>query len=41
MQVPQRVGPIPIGRRVELGPRAMSLRRVHDTDSSKGPESLS
>ena len=25
MQVPQWAGPIPIGRRVELGPRAMSL----------------
>ena len=41
MQVPQRVGPIPIGRRVELGPRAMSLWWVHDTETSKGPEFLS
>ena len=36
MQVPQWVGPIPIGRRVELGPRAMPLWWVHDTDTSKG-----
>ena len=41
MQVPQWAGPIPIGRRVELGPRAMSLRWVRDTDTSKGPEFLS
>ena len=41
MQVPQWAGPIPIGRRVELGPRAMSLWRVHDTDTSKGQEFLS
>ena len=41
MQVPQRAGPIPIGRRVELGPRAMSLRRVHDTDSFIGLDFLS
>ena len=40
MQVPQWIGPIPIGRRVELGPRAMSLWRVLDTDTSKGPEFL-
>ena len=38
MQVPQLKGTIPIGRRVELGHRAMSLWRVHDTDTSKGPE---
>ena len=39
--VPQCAGPIPIGRRVELGRRAMSLTWVHDTDTSKGPEFLS
>ena len=41
MQVPQRAGPILIGRRVELGPSEMSLWLVHDTDTSKGPEFLS
>ena len=41
MQVPQWEGPIPIDRRVELGPRAMSLSWVNDTDTSKGPEFLS
>ena len=41
MQVPQWADPIPIGQGVELGPRAMSLRWVHDTDTSKGPEFLS
>ena len=41
MQVPQWAGPISIGRKVELGHRAMSLRWVHDTDTSKGPEFLS
>ena len=41
MQVSQLAGPIPIGRRVELGPRAMSLWWVRDTDNSKGPEFLS
>ena len=41
MQVPQRVGPIPIGRRVELGPIAMSLLWVQDTETSVGPEFLS
>ena len=34
MQVPQRVGRIPIGRKVDLGPRPMSLRCGHDTDTS-------
>ena len=43
MKVPhaQWAGPIPIGWRVELGPRAMSLWFVHDTETSKGPEFLS
>ena len=41
MQVPQWAVRIPIGRRVDLGPRAMSLLWVHDTDSSKGTELLS
>ena len=41
MQVPQCAGPIPIGRRVELGPIDTSLWCVHDTDTSKGPELLS
>ena len=40
MQVPQWANPIPIGRRVELGPRAMSLWLVLDTDTSKGREFL-
>ena len=34
MQVPQWGGPVPMGRRVELGPRAMSLRWGHETDTS-------
>ena len=37
MQVPQLAGPIPIGRRVEVGPRATSLWWVRDTDSSGIP----
>ena len=41
MQVPQWSGSIPIVRRVELGPGAMSLRLVRDTDTSNGPEFLS
>ena len=41
MQVSQWAGPISVGRRVELGPRAMSLWCVRDTDTSKGPEFLS
>ena len=41
MQVPQWAGLIPIGQRVELGPRAMSLWWVRDTDTYKGPEFLS
>ena len=41
MQVPQWAVRIPIGRRVDLGPRAMSEVLVYDTDSSKGPEFLS
>ena len=41
MQVPQWVGHISLGRRVELGRRAMSLWWVHDTDTFKGPEFLS
>ena len=41
MQVEQWAGPFPIGRKVELGPRAMSLWWVDDTDTSKGPEFLS
>ena len=41
MQVPLWVGQIPIGRRVEQGPKAMSLWWVHDTDTSKSPEFLS
>ena len=40
MQVPQWAGPIPIGRRVEQRPRAMSLWWVRDTDTSKDPEFL-
>ena len=40
MQVSQWVGPIPIGRRVDLESRDMSLWCVHDTDSSKGTEFL-
>ena len=40
MQVPQRAGLIPIGLRVELGLRAMSLWWVRDTDTSKDPEFL-
>ena len=35
MQVTQLAGPIPISRRVELGPRAMSLWWFHDTDTSR------
>ena len=34
MQVPQWAGRISMGRRVDLGPRAMSLRWGHDTDTS-------
>ena len=41
MQVPQWAGTIPIGRRVELGLRALSLWCGHDTDTSKGSEILS
>ena len=41
MQVPQKAGPIPIGRMVEVGPRAKTLWWVRDTDSSSGPELLS
>ena len=41
MQVLLCAGPIPRGRRVELGPRDTSLLWVHDTDTSKGPELLS
>ena len=41
MQLPQLAGLIPMGRRVELGPRYMSLRWSHDTDNSYGPEFLS
>ena len=41
MQVPKRAVRIPIGRKVDLGPRAMSAWWVHDTDTSKGPEFLS
>ena len=41
MQVPQMAGPNPIGRRVELGPRAISLWWVRDTDTSNGPEFFS
>ena len=40
MQVPQWAGPIPIGRRVELGPVAMSEEWCHDTDFFLGPEFL-
>ena len=41
MQVPQLAGRIPMDRKVDLGPRAMSLRCGHDTDTSYGPEFLS
>ena len=41
MKVPQWAVRIPIGRRVDLGPRAMSEGWVHDTDTSKGSEFLS
>ena len=37
MQVPQWAGPIPIGRTVDLGPRAIPEGWVHDTDTSNGP----
>ena len=40
MQVLQWAGTIPIGRRVELGPRALSLWCGHDTDTSKGRNSF-
>ena len=40
MQVPQLAVRIPIGRRVDLGPIAMSLWWVHDTDTTKGRNSL-
>ena len=41
MQVPQWAGLIPMGWRVELGPRDISFRWSHDTDTSYGPEFLS
>ena len=41
MQVPQCAGLIPMGRRVELGLRDISLRWSHDTDTSYGLEFLS
>ena len=34
MLVPQWAGRIPMGRKVDLGLGAMSLRRGHDTDTS-------
>ena len=40
MQVPQWAVRIPISRRVDLGPRAMSLWWVHDTDTTKGRNSF-
>ena len=41
MQVPQWAGLIPIGPRVELGHRAMSLWWVRDTDTYNYLEFLS
>ena len=41
MQVPQWVVQIPIGRRDELGPRAMSLWSGRNTDYFLLPEFLS
>ena len=41
MQVPEWAGPIPIGKGVEVGPRAKTLWWVRDTDTSSGPELLS
>ena len=40
MQVPQWVVHIPIGQRVDLGLRAMSLKCGHDSDTSYGPKFL-
>ena len=38
MQVPQLAGPIPMGRKSRLGPRAMSNGWCHDTDYFLGSE---
>ena len=40
MQVPQWAGSIPIGWKVELGPGAMSLWWVRDTDTSRARNSF-
>ena len=40
MQVPQWAGPITMGRKGRLGPRAMSEGWSYDTDYFIGPEFL-